>query len=189
MKKFTSSILILMVGLWAFSFSASAQTLRHGSVYSENFNGATTEVIASGWAGNVLGIPSIIDGDVVPTPPATSTWGGVAQAYHTQSVSGDRAFGFYKSNDPNGAWIQLNYTPTQALTNISVTFDLECTWVRNNPSGAKNLGFQNLKYSTNGGTTWTSLGAVGPVAFASTLPATTWLSDAQMDAAGMSGRQ
>jgi hypothetical protein len=179
-KKF----LLMFVALLFVALKGWTQT--HGPVYSENFDGSTTSLIATGWSGYVISNTTIIDGDVGPL----TTWGGVAQPYHTQSVAGDRAFGFYKSSDANPAWIQLAYTSTKTLTNISVKFDLESTWLRNSPSGTKNLGFNNLMYSTNGGSTWTTLGTVGPVTFSTSasIPASTWLSDAQMDANGLSSR-
>ncbi|OAV46165.1 hypothetical protein A3850_018060 [Lewinella sp. 4G2] len=123
---------------------------------------------------------------------SSGDWGGIFDEYWSfQADSVDRALTMYKSSGGDQVYWDFNLQNTsgQTITSFTITYDLEVPWVRT--TGSLRTAQVVWQERIAGGNPVSILGSTSPILNnqSTSVIATSWLTDAQMDAANLSARR
>lgn len=172
-----------------------------GILYSQNFDAVGAAGLISPGAGNTAVLTTILPGWTATTNNANQTnatiangaTGGYSVGAYVASGNGtDFDLSIYNTGAGSVNYITYTYTATGTVTGLSGSFDYESAWTRFLNTSARSAGFENgLSYSVDGGLSTSVSGTGFHVTNGSVTSAaevTTWLTDSQMDADGLSLR-
>ena len=172
------------------------------TLYTQNFDAVGQAALISPGAGNTAAISTVLPGWSVTANNtnqldvfvANGTVGGNAVGAYLATGDGtDFGLSSYQNNVNRQNFITYTYTATGTVSNITGSFDYESAWTRWASNNPRTAGFEvGMTYRVNAGAATATTPANSwqvsnaNVTLASDLK--TWLTDARMDALGLSSR-
>lgn len=188
-------IVVLFMGL-----AVSAQAAVMGSAYeyqagfSEVFDSMGTNTVAPGETGDTSWSLVVNNSEMAEDLVAATadTWGGTTDGFNAGADS-DRSLAFGKTGghaENSHLTVRLVNASGAELSEIELTYDLECPWIRfdNSKKNKYREAALQVSFSTDL-VHWVSMpGFESGVNNSQATQATTWLTDAEMDAQGLAQR-
>jgi hypothetical protein len=185
---------------------ASALPVSATLIYSQNFDTVGQAALTSPGAGNSAAIGTVLPGWAVTANNAnqanvvianSTTWGGGVGAYLATGNGTDFSLSSYQTGAGAVTFITYTFVNSGAttLTDLVGSFDYESGWSRFNSTASRTAGFEvGMTYVVTppGGPSVASTPAntwhVSNSQITLAADVTTWLTDARMDALGLSSR-